>query len=115
MGKPSFTVLPSLLSEYPEVGGLRLEGHHLSRIGGDRQRRIHYTRDLPRFIPCSNADCESRGYFMGAIIAKLVREHETFYEGDWVCDGCWNSLQFTLSLTYRQESADDSDSEATGT
>lgn len=52
---------------------------------------------------------------MGTIIAKLIKEHETRYKGDWVCDGCQNSFQFALTLTYRQKSADDSDGEATGT
>jgi len=114
VGKPSLTVLPSLLSEYPEDRGLRLVGHHLSRLDGNQQCRVCYTRDVPRFIPCSNSNCKGRGYFMGTIIAKLVKERETRYKGDWVCDGCQNSLQFALSLTYRQESAEDSDSEATG-
>ena len=60
--KPPVRVLPSLLTEFPEVRSLRFEGEHFSRIGGDERQRIRYVDDLPRFIPCYNPDCKGPGY-----------------------------------------------------
>ncbi len=104
--KPAIRVLPSLLTEFPEVRSLRLEGEHFSRIGGNERHRVCYINDLPRLMPCSNPDCKGAGYHMASFLTKLTTERATFYEGEWVCDGCWNAVRFSLSLTYLDDSVE---------
>jgi hypothetical protein len=49
---------------------------------------------------------------MGSIVNRLIKERETTYEGNWICDGCWNAIRFTLFLTYNENSVANCDDKA---
>ena len=115
MKQPTLTVLPSLLSEFPEVRGLRFEGLHSDPVHRADPDPVRYSSDLPRFIPCTNAECDGKGYYMKSIISKLASRRETSYLGDWSCDTCSNALRFSLKLTYHQETVKNEGDDATGT
>ena len=94
--------------------GLRFEGRHYSPVHRAEPELVRHSSDLPRFIPCTNADCDGRGYYMKSIISKLASRRESSYSGDWSCDACGNALRFSLNLTYHEPSRENESDEVTG-
>jgi hypothetical protein len=95
-----------IISQYPQLRTLRLAGEH-QRFGSKNERRVTYDNNLPVRIPCSNPDCHAGGYYLGTILFKLTESFLTAYAGNWNCDGCENSLRFSLWLGYHERRSQD--------
>lgn len=95
---------------YPEVADVTVKVKQTGE-GCDGRTLTYLRRNLPGDrSPCSNPECRGGGFRIGALLNRMVRQHEEQGEDVISCTGneggrhkkrCLNSARVRISISYR--------------